>query len=43
MEQLIEILSQRPIIIFVLISWPIILWLGKTISQKVLFSYEAKK
>ena len=43
MNQLIEVISNRPIILFVLISWPILLWLGKVVSQKVLFKYESKK
>ena len=43
MNQLIEVISDRPMILFVLISWPILLWVGKVVSQKVLFSYENKK
>jgi len=43
MNQLIEILSERPIIIAILLFWPFLLWILKVVSQKVLFKYEAKK
>jgi len=43
MNQLIEILSERPIIIAILLFWPLLLWILKVISQKVLFKYESKK
>ena len=43
MNQLIEILKERPVIIAILIFWPVFLWVAKIISQKVLFKYEAKK
>ena len=42
MQQLIEILSERPIIIAVLISWPLLLWVLKVASQKALAMYEAR-
>ena len=42
MAQLIEMLSQRPEIICILLFWPFLLWLLKVISQKVLAKYEAK-
>lgn len=42
MSQLIEILSQRPMIIAILLLWPIFLWVAKIISQKVLFKYQEK-
>jgi len=42
MQQLIEILNQRPIIILVLISWPLLLFILKVVSQKVMSKYEAK-
>jgi len=42
MSQLIEILSDRPIIIAILLFWPIFLWISKCISQKVLFKYQEK-
>jgi len=42
MNQLIEILSTRPEIIFILLSWPVFLWVAKVISQKVLLKYENK-
>ncbi len=40
MSQLIEILSDRPIIIAILLFWPAFLWAAKCISQKVLFRYQ---
>jgi hypothetical protein len=43
MNQLIEILKERPIILAILISWPLFLWVAKIIAQKVLFKYERKK
>ena len=43
MNQLIEISQERPVIIAILISWPIFLFVAKIVSQKVLFKYEAKK
>jgi hypothetical protein len=43
MSQLIEILSQRPEIICILISWPLLLWVLKVISQKIYFKYAEKK
>ncbi len=43
MKQLIEILTERPIIIAVLLFWPFLLWFLKVVSQKVLFKYENKK
>ena len=42
MNQLIEILYERPIIIAILLFWPLLLWILKVISQKVLFKYEEK-
>jgi len=42
MAQLMEMLSQRPEIICVLLFWPFLLWLLKVVSQKVLAKYEAK-
>ena len=42
MAQLFDILSKRPEIILVLLFWPLLLWLLKVISQKVLFKYEKK-
>ncbi len=42
MSQLIEILSNRPEIICVLLSWPFLLWLLKVLSQKVFFEYNKK-
>ena len=42
MNQLIEILQERPVIIAVLLLWPVFLWIAKVISQKVLFKYEKK-
>jgi len=42
MAQLMEILSQRPEIICILLFWPFLLWLLKVVSQKVLAKYEAK-
>ena len=43
MQQLIEILSARPEIICILISWPVLLFLLKVISQKIYFKFEKKK
>jgi len=43
MNQLIEILQERPIILAILIFWPIFLFVAKVIAQKVLFKYESKK
>ena len=42
MNQLIEILTERPVIIAVLLLWPAFLYFAKFISQKVLFKYEEK-
>jgi len=42
MEQLIQILSERPEIICILLSWPLLLWLLQIISQKILYKYEEK-
>jgi len=42
MSQLIDILSDRPVIIAVLLFWPFFLWAAKTIAQKVYFKYEEK-
>lgn len=42
MEQLIQIISERPTIIAVLLLWPFFLWIAKIISQKVLLRYEKK-
>ena len=42
MQQLIEILSKRPIIIAILLFWPMFLWVAKVICQKVLFKYQEK-
>jgi hypothetical protein len=42
MNQLIEILQERPIILAILIFWPLFLWAAKIIVQKVLFKYEEK-
>jgi len=42
MAQLMEMLSQRPEIICVLLFWPFLLWVLKVVSQKVLAKYEAK-
>jgi hypothetical protein len=42
MKQLIEILIDRPIIIAVLLFWPIFLWGANYISQKILFKYQDK-
>ena len=42
MQQLIEILNQRPIIIAVLLSWPFFLWIAKVIAHKIYFKYEKK-
>ena len=42
MQQLIQILSDRPIIIAILLLWPIFLWVAKIICQKVLFKYQEK-
>jgi hypothetical protein len=42
MEQLIKILSERPIIVAVLLSWPFFLWIAKIIAQKIYFKYEKK-
>ena len=43
MSQLIEILFQRPVIICILISWPLLLFLLKVISQKIYFKYAKTK
>jgi len=42
MNQLLEILQERPIIIAILLSWPILLYVSKVITQKILFKYELK-
>ena len=42
MSQLIDILSERPVIIAILLFWPFLLWLLKVVSQKLLAKYEAK-
>ena len=43
MQQLIEILSNRPEIICVLLFWPLLLWVLKVASQKMYFKFEKKK
>lgn len=43
MDQLIETLNARPMIIVTLISWPILLFILKVVSQKIMAKYEAKK
>jgi hypothetical protein len=42
MNQLIEILKEKPIIIAILISWPIFLLVAKVVTQKVIVMYELK-
>ncbi len=42
MQQLIEILSQRPIIIAVLLFWPFFLWIAKVIAHKICFKKYSK-
>jgi len=44
MQQLIEILSERPMIILILLSWPFFLWLANFVIQKVVMKkYKYKK
>jgi len=42
MQQLVDILSNRPEIICILLFWPFLLWLLKVVSQKIYFAYEKK-
>jgi len=42
MKQLIEMLSNDPQIICILLFWPLLLWVLKVISQKVYFKYQEK-
>lgn len=42
MNQLIEILQERPIIVAVLLFWPIFLLVAKIVTQKIYFRYELK-
>jgi len=42
MQQLIQILSERPVIIAVLLLWPAFLWIAQIVSQKILYKYEEK-